>query len=372
MAQHVRILSYNLWQLDIPDPLPWVKLGGEKIPERLKAQAQLIGAMLASDAFDAIAVSEAFKYDEFLAACSEHCSAFQHTRPLPADLLAGKVMNGGVLILTPHEIRDQNFIVFEDGLGPDAHGSKGVSYARIRVANGFEFFVFATHLQSDEATGDTRRVRQVQMERMCEFVARTVTSAPGSHPYPVILAGDFNVDSLSDQYEDMKRILYAEHGPLSGCPFTVDYQRNDWKKGKRPQGMEADGEYLDYVLVSRFPQFSKPINIGSHECVRFRGQLEGIGERDLSDHYAVQSDFTFDVGSDEMERRFVDIVIGHNLAHGVTSGERDKEDDVYFAVREGTATNRVPPEDEWRVHEKVSDEIKDKVLWSGLNDRARL
>ena len=362
MNREIRILSYNIWNKN-------TVLGASKaVDERTTALAQLLGPKLKAYELDAIVFSEAFNYTELLDALRVYCNDLEHSNPIPANVLAGKPLNGGVLIVTNHKIVKQGHIVYEHSLPWDSMAAKGVTFAEIELRTPEllqTVFVFGTHLQSNEiiGAGSPEQIRQFQLRQMRTFIDRTVPTEPAA---PVLFAGDFNIDLPTSQYADMLNVLSARHGERTGLEYTC-HKDNDWT------GPDQKPEYLDYALASIAPQHKLPVSIGRHEVIRFRANVKGYGVKDLSDHYAVNALFMYDLEEITMTDKFVDfLMLKFSCDVSADSGFLgDGKTDLFFIVTDsGGMESRIPSQGEWEVQGGAHGVLPNVSLWRG-NVRAR-
>ncbi|KAJ2777164.1 hypothetical protein H4R18_005294 [Coemansia javaensis] len=129
-------------------------------------------------------------------------------------------IDGGLAILSRLPIVDAETITYQRGIGPDWIAQKGVLYAKIAVAvagaDGAEpatthMHLFTTHTQASYGDvfitqPDVKR-RLAQMHEFHRFLEDVLPRhrAPGE---PVVLTGDFNVDSRAHRLSDPDRIAY--------------------------------------------------------------------------------------------------------------------------------------------------------------------
>ncbi len=112
---------------------------------------------------------------------------------------------GGKIFLPTHTYA-VDFEVYEDSLGPDSWGNKGVGYARLAAPHGRFVNVFFTHLQATDAAmmrqihdnSDFRkywkshRVRQRQLEQVNRVIECVMSHYTGPNEVAVLM-GDLNI-----------------------------------------------------------------------------------------------------------------------------------------------------------------------------------
>ncbi|KAJ2612354.1 hypothetical protein H4S08_002738 [Coemansia sp. RSA 1365] len=125
-------------------------------------------------------------------------------------------IDGGLAILSRFPIVATDTLVYQRGMGPDWIPKKGVIYAKIAVGGGkleenTHVHLFTTHTQASYGEvvitqPDVKR-RLAQLYEFHNFLERVlpVHRAAGE---PVVLTGDFNVDSRAHKLSDPDRIPY--------------------------------------------------------------------------------------------------------------------------------------------------------------------
>lgn len=157
---------------------------------------------------------------------------------------AAALENGGVAVLSTWPITRQEQYVYADGCGIDALADKGFVYVELDV-EGTPVHVVGTHTQSDDSLcgdGEPAEVRGKQFRELDAFL--DAKNLPADEQ--VTVAGDFNVDSHSDEYAQM----LADGGmrdtdERTGHPYSFDTQENSIAHDRGAQNPPRD---LDYVL----------------------------------------------------------------------------------------------------------------------------
>jgi len=216
--------------------------------------------------------------------------------PGPWSYLSLRVFGGGLMIISKHPIVDTQEVVFDKGSHSDQFVTKGVLYAKIQVGSSF-VHVFNTHLQAsygyefDFDNNPYTPVRHRQLKKLVDFVKR-VTAKDN---YPIMLAGDFNVNarvtpddgSDSKEYLEMLQILHEssyrvvdilkEH---HGGKHPVTYGGNGVEHGAKPK---VGGQRLDFILELKRDSPHK-YNFLEGKVVPFKIPEEVFTH--ISDHYA--------------------------------------------------------------------------------------
>lgn len=226
-----------------------------------------------------------------------------------------KLVDGGLSIVSRYPITDSDFQVYSAFVGRsiDAIVAKGVLYALINIVetDGEASFnthvhVFTTHLQ---ASGGRRgspwqTVRELQLHQLEKFIQSKV-SGERRGKFPIILAGDFNIDgrtskndpSTSPEYKDMVEILSRAlnfkdiilEASSSGQPIT---------SAGGLSGKTQKNERLDYIFFAEPESPAVPyLNVSDRRkpgvnkfC--FDNEDPAPPFRTLSDHYGVEATFS--------------------------------------------------------------------------------
>jgi endonuclease/exonuclease/phosphatase family metal-dependent hydrolase len=280
----LKVLTYNIQMLPRID-VPF-------IPNYQLARASLIPTVVSG--YDVIVFEEAFGDREREVILYGLAAEYPyHTRLLGKEHGVEQIgQEGGVVIVSKWPIEREFQAFFRVCAEFDCLAQKGVMYARLNVS-GKPVHIFGTHAQAGD---DHRSIRQVQLGIIRSLMESM--AIPANHP--VLIAGDLNVNmninplyTFKDnrsmaEYNAMLSILAATHPePQSG---VRGYTR-DPKNSYVPD--DAQPKYLDYVLYSnnhlKPDQSFNDVRIFKrrHRCGLFRYC------DDLSDHYAVEGNFTF-------------------------------------------------------------------------------
>lgn len=152
--------------------------------------------------------------------------------------------DGGVTVLSKWPIQRKEQYVYKDACGSDAFSNKGFVYTQLDV-NGTKVHVVGTHAQSTDpgcGSGEAAATRAQQFKEMDAFLdAKNILAGE-----QVIVAGDLNVDSHSDEYASMLADGgFAPADGRSGHPYSFDTQDNSIASERYPDDPRED---LDYVL----------------------------------------------------------------------------------------------------------------------------
>ncbi|WP_328666686.1 sphingomyelin phosphodiesterase [Streptomyces sp. NBC_00322] len=152
--------------------------------------------------------------------------------------------DGGVAILSKWPIVRKEQYVYKDACGADWWSNKGFVYVVLNV-NGTKVHVVGTHAQSTDPgcdAGEAAQMRSLQFRAIDAFLDGK--NIPASEQ--VLVAGDFNVDSRTPEYNTM----LADAGltgadARTGHPYSFDTEQNSIANYRYPDDPRED---LDYVL----------------------------------------------------------------------------------------------------------------------------
>ncbi len=152
--------------------------------------------------------------------------------------------DGGVTVLSKWPIVRKEQVVFKDACGADRWSNKGFAYVVLNVA-GTKVHVVGTHTQSTDggcAAGEAAADRSRQLRQIDAFLDGK--NIPAGEQ--VLLAGDLNVDSRSDEYRSLLAdadVAPADH--RTGHPYSFDTKENSIAAYRYPTDPRED---LDHVL----------------------------------------------------------------------------------------------------------------------------
>lgn len=226
-----------------------------------------------------------------------------------------KLIDGGLLIVSRYPIVKSDFIVYSAFVAKsiDAVVAKGVLYALINltsVENSSDIpqfvHVFTTHLQASMGfRGDPwRHVRELQLAQLVAFV-ELATNQSEYKEFPIIIAGDFNVDARSGkndsrsspEYRSMMQIM-SKIPNLRDIIFEASTSGQPVTSAGGLSGSNQKNERLDYIFYAEpksgttsrlivHPEISPRVNPFSFET-----ESPAPPFRTLSDHYGVEAVFS--------------------------------------------------------------------------------
>jgi endonuclease/exonuclease/phosphatase family metal-dependent hydrolase len=274
---NLNVLAYNVWAL-----LPG--LVSKSVSERLNLLKDKLNG------YDAIVFSELFdnsRRNTFL-------NALKTEYPYQTSVVdrSGSLEDGGVLIVSRWPIDEESQIAFSDCDAEDCMSAKGVIYAKINKG-GNPYHIFGSHTQAWTADKN-QATRLNQFQQMRNFIdSRAISSNE-----PVIISGDLNVDKINfpQEYNTMLNVLNAEEVPRNGgYAYTYNGHVNNWTDGAP--------ENLDYVLYST--AHLQPTSSESKVLTPRSIHADVFTKYDLSDHFAMVGNLTFDTPVGEVATSLV-------------------------------------------------------------------
>lgn len=312
--------------------------------ERLSRIPETLEEYEASDsgvAVDVFCVQESIiKSQHMLLSRGLKKMGFSYETPqIVGKMLDGKLVQGGVVIMSRHPILKYHVHAFTSECGcdgADCLAAKGFSYAKINV-RGHIVHVVSTHFQAWNR-GDTFEIRVRQANEVAEYLeSLRLTAGPEE---PIFLAGDFNVDQytqpthLSRLCEIMcnfqtvplrhsySEIYSSDPGTnrLMGNDEDSAYASAEWPEGCYPEYLKegrcpcCPAELLDYTGYIVPSTGFKPVEETTWSAViplkaaqPFRMNITASTRRemrDLSDHYPriVSYDLNVSTNGDETTR----------------------------------------------------------------------
>jgi len=215
--------------------------------------------------------------------------------PSTMNYLSLRIFGGGLMIMSKYPIVDTQEIKFEKGSHSDKFVTKGVLYAKVKIDSSY-VHIFNTHLQAsyghefDFGPNHYANTRKKQLKKMAEFVQR-VTS---KDHFPILLAGDFNVNARiapddgadSPEYTEMLGLLHNESYKIidilkehNGGEHPETYAGNGVLHGEKPK---IGGQRLDFILHLERESLLK-YTFSEGKVVTFKAKDEVFTH--ISDHY---------------------------------------------------------------------------------------
>lgn len=266
LYRKLKVLSWNIYMLP-------AFLGEGKVP-----RAEAIGQLLDSSDYDVIVFQEAFhqKARKKISRLLQPAFLFQ-AGPANRKLFSLKT-NSGIWIFSKHPIRNTHAITFQTRHGVDALSRKGALMIELEV-DGNVVQIIGTHLQN--AGGDWIKHSQ------CVELYHKLLKKFQRQGVPQIICGDFNINrsDSSNSYRFMMQTLDATDGELTGNHrYSYDRQNNDLQV---EQGTAQD--LIDHIITR---DNGGEIQV-HHKEVRIFKWRWNSNHQDLSDHYAIEAEISF-------------------------------------------------------------------------------
>jgi phospholipase C len=299
-ASSLKVMSYNIQQLGFPEWLGnfFEKRRLEKIPETILSMSEQPDVIVFQEAF----TETAYRYlrEHLLAAYpyatevgAESCSlGVWHSVSSNCDEASLKA-NSGVFILSRWPIEEKHSYIYNSYRVShtfDFLAQKGAVYAKVNKDNRW-YHIVGTHLQADGGSHDIRMAQLAEMKTWIDGFKIKKSEA-------VILAGDFNVNSLeTSKTANMLSHANAWVNLHAQGLASVSSSSNEYLKLIYGEQKE---KILDYILYR--VDHLQPINEPELQVLNFKSEKTWIAERifsanvilqDLSDHYPVLIAFEF-------------------------------------------------------------------------------
>lgn len=229
---------------------------------------------------------------------------------------SGKFIDAGLVIISKYPILATDGLIYCNGNQIDSWAAKQVLYAKIQIAPTFFIHVFTTHMQAsyyDNAESINvinDRARATQVQEIADFVKRKTEGSP----YPVIVAGDFNIDSrIGAEYQymmdtfvqakpTMKDLLAeannGDHPITYGDYHEVPHETEEDKMVTHPRELhlthKADhccGLCIDYIFMADTEANMREnmVSVRETKVEEFFVPPEKFIFSQLSDHYGVST-----------------------------------------------------------------------------------
>jgi len=301
----LKVMSYNIQQLGFPEWLGnfFEKRRLEKIPETILSMPEQPDVIVFQEVFTDTAYQylrehllTAYPYATAVGAKS--CSpSVWHSISDNCDEARLKA-NSGVFILSRWPIAEKHSYIYNSyrvSYTFDFLAQKGAVYAKVIKDNSF-YHIVGTHLQADGGSHDIRMAQLAEMKTWIDGFKINKNEA-------VILAGDFNVNSL-ETTKTANMLSHANAWVNFNAQGLASVSSSSNEYLKLIYGEQKE-KILDYILYR--VDHLQPINEPELQVLNFKSEKAWIGERifsanvilqDLSDHYPVLIAFEFE-GSSE-------------------------------------------------------------------------
>ncbi|MCD9166163.1 sphingomyelin phosphodiesterase [Streptomyces albireticuli] len=185
------------------------------------------------------------------------------------DYVKGGVENGGVAIVSKHEIIKRKQLIFPSGCGADHHSAKGAAYAQIKVGDKYANII-GTHLQADDKSWIPPRCEEKdgvwsfvqKRDEELQLIDKFVEDQNLPKDQMAIFAGDLNINlwgtaksiNGKTEYENLiDRMKLHPADKYLGWQYSFDTEVNTIGKYRYGKKYNVDAgndapEYLDYIL----------------------------------------------------------------------------------------------------------------------------
>ena len=174
-------------------------------------------------------------------------------------------LSSGVMILSKHPLELVKHVVFNVSKKSDKGAQKGCSLIKINI-NDKEVFLAGTHLDSKSNNSRSLQYQITNDEILKPYINDSI---------PLLIAGDFNTDFKSSQYDSMINTFKVKNFELNDDrPYTFD-EFNTWNA----KGYKA---WIDFI----FFQENKNIKVFNQYILRPVMKFKSR-KMDLADHYQI-------------------------------------------------------------------------------------
>ncbi|WP_061227210.1 sphingomyelin phosphodiesterase-like hemolysin SphH [Leptospira interrogans] len=151
--------------------------------------------------------------------------------------------NGGVIVLSKWPIEEKIQYIFENhGCGNDYYYNKGFVYVKINK-HGRKYHIIGTDVQNTSCSDLGQNARKHQFVEIKNFI--NLKQVPKNET--IFLAGSFNVNKGSTEYQDILMILGVDEPHYAGISFTWDPKKN--AIASYTSGTNQVSSYLEYIFV---------------------------------------------------------------------------------------------------------------------------
>jgi len=305
----IKVLSYNIFLRP-----PLIKNNADDFKnERL---AEFMRSQL--DRFDIICLQEMFNlanYRQRLLLMIAHERGFTYyAKSVDPQWFSGKFIDAGLVILSKYPILETDGMIYKAGNQIDGWAAKQVIYAKVQVSPTFFVHVFTTHMQASYYDNHASinlvndKARATQVQEMADFIKQKTDGSP----YPVLITGDFNIDSRGEtnEYKYMMETLVAakptvkdllketDHPITYGDFHEIPHETEVGKTVTHPREIhlthKADhccGLSIDYIMLAdtEVNQRENILEVTETKVEEFFVDDRKFKFSQLSDHYGVST-----------------------------------------------------------------------------------
>ena len=230
LATPVKIVSYNTFLL----PGYTLRRTNQNV------RAHLIGKYFADKNVDIICFQEIYRPKYFWAIKRMLKEAYPYDTGLPVKSWF-KPANSGLVVFSKYPITSKVFYRFTNLIAADQFSSKGYQLLKIKLGPDKYIKLVNAHLQANEGP-DYAEIRKEQLRLIFE----TSQSDHFSRDYPMVIAGDLNVNKFSDEFQSLLDIFEIDNYKLDGnLRYTYDPKVNTFLRNKTAQFA------YDYILLKK-------------------------------------------------------------------------------------------------------------------------
>jgi len=306
---NIKVLSYNIFLRP-----PLIKNNeddykNERLAEFLRTEI---------DRFDVVCLQEMFNLanyrQQLLLRIAREKGFPYYAKSVNPSLFSGKFIDAGLVILSRYPIAETDGMIYRTGNQIDSWAAKQVIYGKIQVTPNYFVHVFTTHMQASYYDNHASinvindKARATQVQEMADFIkAKTEGS-----PYPVLITGDFNIDSVQENEEytymfntlkaakptvkDLLKEFHNSHPITYGDFFHVPHGTEEGMTVPVPRDTvlthKADyccGLSIDYIMIADTEENERERVVEATDTQVEPFFVDGHKFGQLSDHYGVST-----------------------------------------------------------------------------------
>lgn len=233
-SKEIKVLNWNTYLL------PKIAKSTAQ-DERAKLIAEYL--LNSEEDFDIITLQEVFTKNGFRTFTNILKEKYPHHTGSPIRKWY-KPVNSGLLILSKLPITETSFYMYSGMAHADRFSSKGALAVTIEAQEGVYLQVATTHLQAQQGN-KYEKLRESEYK----YIKESVIDGFKIDEIPLVLTGDFNIDSHSPkEFEPFIDYMQLEQPSLSGDKlFTINSETNSLVEPSNERPLIQ--EVLDYIFL---------------------------------------------------------------------------------------------------------------------------
>lgn len=207
---------------------------------------------------------------------------YSHMSPAPPLMSFPAIVDGGLLILSRFPIVEADSFSYSRGIDADQLSCKGALYAKVQLKPKVFVHIFTTHLQADyeknlhsRHSGNTPN--QLMRLEQLKMLMRFVRSKTLSDTHPIIVLGDFNINSRTgptDGHDSPEYLRALDVMRMDGLYAVHDLLKEVSPDGTHPVTICDSVENPDGSLTPTEPQLTPRNEYHWRRSIDYIFQLE--------------------------------------------------------------------------------------------------